>query len=187
MSRGASSDHAQSTQDEQEEGKGTEMLGMREVTMSRTVLAVLSAGLVLAALPAQAGGPYQYHSLTPCRFTDTRNANGPNGGPILSDGVTRTFPAQGLCGIPVGAKAISVNATAVAPNGLGFLVLYPAGITRPVVATLNFNAGEPALCNGAIVPLADQATNPQDLAVFARVATTSGTVHLVLDVTGYFQ
>lgn len=164
---------------------------MRKVTMARTVLAVLTAGLVLAALPtqafAQSAGPFQYHSLTPCRFTDTRNAAGPNGGPILSDGVTRTFPVQGLCGIPVGAKAVSVNVTAVAPNGLGFLVLFPSGIPRPGVATLNYNAGEPALCNGAIVPLADQTLHAQDLSVFARVATTGGTVHMVLDVTGYFQ
>ena len=83
---------------------------MRNVTMFRTVLAVLTAGLVLAALPtqafAQSAGPFQYHSLTPCRLADTRNPTGPSGGPILSDGVTRNFPVQGLCGVPVGAKAV---------------------------------------------------------------------------------
>ena len=63
--------------------------------MSRTVLAVLTAGLVLAALPTQAAGPYQYHSLTPCRLADTRNADGPSGGPNLTDGVARGLPRPG--------------------------------------------------------------------------------------------
>ena len=160
---------------------------MGNVAVSRTVLAVLAAGAVLSAVPSEAAGPFQYHSVTPCRLADTRNAVGPSGGPILADNATRTFPVQGLCGIPVGAKAVSVNVTAVGPNGLGFLTLYPAGITRPVVSTLNYNAGENAIANGAIVVLADQAVQAQDLAVFARVATAGGTVHMVLDVTGYFQ
>jgi len=162
---------------------------MRKVTMFRTVLAVLTAGLALAALPtqafAQSAGPFQYHSLTPCRLADTRNAAGASGGPILSDGVTRNFPVQGVCGVPVGAKAVSVNLTAVGPTTTGYMTLFPAGITRPVVSTLNYSAGESAIANGAIVPLADQATHPLDVAVFPRVA--GGTVHMVLDVTGYFQ
>ena len=76
--------------------------------------------------------------------------------------------------------------TAVGPNGDGFLTLYPAGSARPIVSNLNFNAAEPALGNGAIVPLA--AAVP-DLAVFPRVAVLvgTGTVHMVIDVTGYFQ
>jgi hypothetical protein len=38
-----------------------------------------------------------------------------------------------------------------------------------------------------VVALADQATNPLDLSVFARVAATGGTVQMVLDVSGYFD
>ena len=159
-------------------------------TFSRRIVfsSVLGAGLCLAAGPAAAqpvsAGPFQFHSLTPCRLADTRTvANGP----ILSDGATRTFVVQGLCGVPVGAKAATVNLTAVGPNGPGFLTMFPSGITKPVVSSLNFNAGEPALGNGAIVPLADQATFAQDLSVFARVAITGGTTHMVLDITGYFQ
>jgi hypothetical protein len=82
---------------------------------------------------------------------------------------------------------VSVNVTAVTPNGPGFLTLYPAGTTRPVVSNLNFSATVTALGNGAIASLADQGAQPKDLAVFARVAATNGTVHMVLDVTGYFQ
>jgi hypothetical protein len=75
---------------------------------------------------------------------------------MLSDQTARQFPVQGLCGVPVGAKAVTVNVTAVVPSGPGFLTLYPSGIATPVVSSLNFAAGELALGNGAIVPLADQ-------------------------------
>ena len=52
---------------------------------------------------------------------------------------------QGVCGVPSGAKAVSVNVTAVGPAGLGFLTLFPQGTTQPVVSNLNYSAGEPAL------------------------------------------
>jgi len=160
-------------------------------TFSRRIAFGVSLGVALGlaiAEPAaaQGAGPYQFHSLTPCRVADTRNAPGPSGGPILVDNATRMFPVQGICGVPVGAKAVTVNLTAVGPNGTGFLTMYPSGITRPVVSSLNFNSGEPALGNGAIVPLADQGSFPMDLSIFARVPVPSGTVHIVLDVTGYF-
>ena len=51
----------------------------------------------------------------------------------------------------------------------------------------------PALGNGAIVPLGTySATAPYDLSIYSRVVgpgagETGGTVHMVLDVTGYFQ
>lgn len=160
---------------------------MRKATVSRSVLAVLAVAVVLAALPVQAAGPYQYHSLTPCRVADTRSATGPSGGPILTDQGTRSFPVQGLCNVPVGAKAVSVNVTAVGPSGGGFLTLFPTGITRPTVSSVNFNVGEAAIGNGAIVPLADQAVHALDVSVYSRVSAASGTVHMVLDVTGYFQ
>jgi hypothetical protein len=158
---------------------------MRNIAMSRTLLAVLATVAVLATLPAQAAaqgqGPYQFHSLTPCRLADTRFPAPAN--PLLSN-TTRTFQVQGLCGIPAGAKAAALNVTAVGPNGPGHLTLWPTGITKPVVSSLNFAAGEPAIANGAIVPLA--ATVP-DLSASAYVAATGGRVNLVLDVTGYFE
>ena len=57
-------------------------------------------------------------------------------------------------------------------------------LTMPLVATINFAAGEPAIANGAIVPLT---TNPTaNISVY--LGTGAGThADLVLDVTGYFQ
>ncbi len=165
---------------------------MRNVTMSRALLAVVAAGVLWTALPApaaaQGAGPYQYYALTPCRVFDTRVTTGDTAGaPPLTNGTTRTFVVQNKCGVPVGAKAVSVNLSAVSPQGAGYLTMFPSGITRPVVASLTYNAGEPAISNGAIVPLADQTVQAQDLSIYTKVGSGTNTVHAVLDVTGYFQ
>lgn len=151
-----------------------------------TVVTLALAAVVAVSLPATAsaqGGPFQYYSVTPCRVADTRT---PTPTPI-ADGATRAFVVQGVCGVPVGAKAVSVNITAVGPTNAGYLTAYPTGITRPVVASLTFNAGESAIGNGGIVPLADQATHASDMTIFARVIGGGGTTNVVIDVTGYFQ
>lgn len=171
---------------------------MRNLAVVRASVVVLATGLIFVALPTQssvqAAGPFQYHSLTPCRLADTRNPTGAQGGPALvGQGTPRTFPIQNVCGVPIGAAAVSINVTAVGPNGQGFLTLWPTGITQPTVSNLNFQAGVPALANGAIVPLGTySATVPYDLSVYSRIVgpgpgETGGTMHLVLDVTGYFQ
>ena len=159
--------------------------------MSRKYLAaavVLGATLLFAAPPASADGPFQFHSLTPCRVVDTRNSNQSQGGygPILTNGENRKFPIQGNCLVPVGAKAVTLNVTAVQPTYQGNLGLYPSGITPPTASTINFPAGTFAIANGAIVPLADQSVEVKDLTVRAFVQS-NGQVHVVLDVTGYFQ
>jgi hypothetical protein len=170
---------------------GDEVLGAKarcDMTRIRRSAAVVGAiALLAAAGPGAADGPFQFHSLTPCRVIDTRNSAQVQGGygPILTSGVERMFPIQGNCGVPVGAKAATVNVTAVSPTNQGRFTLYPSGIATPQISTINF---PPAtnLANGAIVPLADQSLEPNDLAVMPYVVG-SGQVHLVLDVTGYFE
>jgi hypothetical protein len=139
---------------------------------------------VASALPSygQAAGPFQFHSVTPCRLIDTRIAPAT----ILQSAVERKVPVQGVCGIPVGATAVAVNITAISPTNQGRLTLYPSGITPPFVSSINFPAGTFALNNGAIVPLADQTAEPNDLAVMPFVLG-NGQVHMTLDVTGFFQ
>jgi hypothetical protein len=150
-----------------------------------TVPMVVVAALAASALSALADGPFQYHSLTPCRLFDTRSTT------AMSQGETRAFQVQGLCLVPTGAKAVSVNVTAVSPTGNGYLSLFPntGSTTPPLVSSLNFSSTcGTATGNGAIVPLGDATVYPnQDLYIYARVAATPGTVHVVLDVTGYFQ
>lgn len=147
------------------------------------LVALLAIGLgTLASLPAaEAAGPFQFYSITPCRLLDTRIAGQ---GPALTSGVTRNVQVQGKCGIPNGAKAATLNVTITQPTEAGHLILWPSGGSQPGVSTINFVTGEPALANGAIVPLS--AILGGDLSVQPFVWNT-GTVHLVLDVTGYFQ
>jgi hypothetical protein len=154
----------------------------------RGMAILLGVALLISSRPGSADGPFQFYALTPCRIVDTRLPNQVVGefGPILTSNVEREFPVQGNCGVPVGAKAATLNVTAVANTGQGRFTLYPSGILTPVVSTINFPPGSSALANGAIVPLADQTVEPNDLAVMPFVVG-SGQVHLVLDVTGYFQ
>jgi hypothetical protein len=165
----------------------------------RILALVVGAALVMAVAPTEAGGPYQFHSLTPCRVVDTRiNTQSQGGyGPILATKVERKFPIQGNCGVPVGAAAVTLNATVVSPTNQGSLTLYPSGIAEPLVSTITFPLGTVALANGAIVPLADQSLQPNDIAAKYTICdgTTlpcqrvldNGRAHLALDITGYFQ
>src|SRR5271165_2895000 len=120
-----------------------------------------------------------FYPLTPCRVADTRNPNGPLGGPYLSGGVPRDFPIlQSNCMIPNSAQAYSFNFTAVPRNGipLGYLTVWPAGQSQPLVSTLNAPTGT-VVANAAIVP----AGTGGDIDVFA-----SNNSDLVIDVNGYF-
>jgi hypothetical protein len=155
---------------------------MRTKLFSRVLVSAAAIGL--AASFARAAGPYQFFTLAPCRVVDTRNPTGPLGGPSLAGGATRSFPITGTCGIPSTAKAVVFNVAIVAPTGSGNLRIWPYNTTMPLVATINFDAGEPAIANGAISPLTTDPT--ANISVF--LATGTGThADLVLDVTGYFQ
>ena len=135
---------------------------------------------VLAAVPAEAQG-LQFFAVTPCRLVDTRQ---PAHAPALTSGVTRNVLVQTRCGIPSGAKAAALNVTITQPSQAGHLTFWPSGGTAPGVSTINFVLGEPALANGAIVPLSTNLSG--DLSVRPFV-WNNGNVHLILDVTGYFM
>jgi hypothetical protein len=123
-------------------------------------------------------GSLSFFTLTPCRVLDTRNPAGPLGGPVLTAGVARTFIVADVCGIPAAAKAVSVNVTATGATSAGNLRLYPGGGAEPLVSTINYLLGS-TRGNNAIVPV-----NVGQIVVLAR---PSGTVHVILDVNGYFQ
>jgi len=138
------------------------------------------AGLLGAVSAAAQTGPYQFFAVAPCRVVDTRNPVSTNGGPIFSTGTQRNFAIRGNCGVPTTAKAVSLNVTVTSATAASFLTLWPSGSARPVVSTINFSQTDPALANGAIVGLS---TSASDLSVF----NSDGNVHVILDVTGYFQ
>jgi hypothetical protein len=154
---------------------------MSKVRIQRVfLLAACVTAFGFAARPALAQTGLQYYAVTPCRAVDTRSGFGG----IIQASVFRGFTMQGVCGVPVGAKAVSVNLTIVGPSQTGFFSLWPFGGPFPTVASINFDTGEPAIANGAIVPLA---TGSPDLYGGYGTGNGQGTTHAILDVTGYFQ
>lgn len=138
---------------------------------------------------AQGEGPYQFYAVSPCRLADTRDPDGPNAGPSVPDFTARQFQIQGKCGVPVGAKAATLNVTVVNPEVAGWLALAPSDTWFPNMSTINFNNGESAIANGAIVRLS---TNANDLHLWWGDTETpfiagNHLADVVLDVTGYFQ
>ena len=166
------------------------------VTVATFAVAFLTApGLLMSA------GPYRYHAVTPCRSYDSRVDL--DGSTAFSRG-RHNFRLKGVCGIPATAKAVTINATIVGPTSPGWLVLWPSDAAAPVVSTLNFVAGEPAIANGAIVPVdadapgsglcdpitdtsASPGANCDTSAQIALQLAGAQTSHLIFDVTGYFE
>jgi glucose/arabinose dehydrogenase len=124
------------------------------------------------------GGGRDYHTVTPCRLVDTRTST------PLGSGVERLFTLTGgTCGVPATARALALNVTVTGPTGQGFVTLFPGNFTLPASSNLNFSAGQ-TRANNAVSALS---TNGQGtVRAFASV-TGPGTVHLIIDVAGYFQ
>jgi hypothetical protein len=121
-----------------------------------------------------------YFTLTPCRVVDTRGG-APVAGPALGGQTTRSLALAGSCGIPATAKAVSITLTVTQPTAGGNLRLFPAGIPVPFVASINYSTGQ-TRGNNAVVPLSASG------AIDAFVAQPAGTtVHLIVDVNGYFE
>jgi PKD repeat protein len=119
----------------------------------------------------------RYFTVAPCRALDTRVSHQA----LLGQGPPLVIAIGGLCGIPVGARAVAANLTAVAPASPGFISVYPADFAHPTVSSLNFNAGV-TRANSGVLPLSTDGT-----ARLAAVASLrAGSVDLLVDVAGYF-
>jgi hypothetical protein len=119
----------------------------------------------------------QYHTITPCRLADTRK---PADSPALSPGPDRTFVIGGKCFIPADAQAVAFNFTVTQPTALGDLRIFTGGGSVPTVSAMNYSAGQ-TRANNAIVPLGPSGD------IVVHVDQSSGTVHFIIDVNGYFQ
>ena len=122
-------------------------------------------------------GALSFHPVAPCRVADTRNPDGPFGGPEMAARTMRSFtvPASG-CGIPATAAAYSMNLTVVPEGMLSYLTAWPAGSAQPFVSTLNSFDGA-VVANAAIVPAGSNGA----ISVFVTDRT-----QVILDINGYF-
>jgi len=132
------------------------------------------SGSTLAFYPLVIGG-----KLAPCRVADTRNPDGPLGGPFLAANQERDFPVldASSCNIPSSAAAYSLNFTVVPRNDqVWVFTAWPFGDTLPGTSTLNAPTGT-VVANAAIVPAGTS----------GKVATlASADTDLVIDINGYF-
>jgi hypothetical protein len=126
--------------------------------------------------------------IAPCRIADTRLAGG-----VIGAGTTRAFDVTavtdytfqggnasncGGAGLAGSFAAVALNFTVVS-NAAGHITAYPFLATRPVAATVNFNAND-VRGNFAIVAL-DQGASASEMNVYSTSAT-----HLIIDMVGYF-
>jgi hypothetical protein len=76
-----------------------------------------------------------------------------------------------------------VNLTVVGSTGSGHVTLWPADLAKPGASSINFSAGQ-IRANNAILPLSTDGIG--DIAAESFILG-GGTVHLLIDVNGYFQ
>lgn len=120
--------------------------------------------------------------ITPCRLADTRpapNTVGPRSTPI-GDAESVTIAAQGSegdCTLPIDAVALSLNVTALGATEQTFLTIWPDG-ARPLAASLNPSPGAPPTPNAVNAPLSPSGS--------FNIYNDRGSVHVVLDVNGYY-
>lgn len=109
----------------------------------------------------------------PRRVLDTRGGVGTAGGGSFSANETRTLRIDGL---PDDATAVVLNTTAVAPQGDGFVTVWPTGSAQPNASNLNTTAGV-TRPNLVVVRLGD------DHSVDMASMLSGG--HLIADLLGY--
>ena len=119
---------------------------------------------------------FRYFAVAPCRVVDTRVV-----GPVMQGQETRSFTVTGLCNVPAGAKAVALNLTVNQPTANGHVVLFPGGTPLPPSSNVNYVAGQ-TRANNAVTEL----NASGELAAF--IGQPAGTtVHVIIDVSGYFQ
>ncbi len=83
------------------------------------------------------GGGFQ--GIPPKRLMDTRL---PLGAGRFGNGGTATLAVVGAGAAPTNATAVVLNVTVTGPNFNGFLTVWPAGGSQPVVSNLNYSPGQ---------------------------------------------
>jgi uncharacterized protein YkwD len=134
-----------------------------------------------------AGGPVdpvvtdpagRYTPLTPARILDTRDGTGAAALPV-GPGGTIDIQVTGRGGVPsTDVSAVAMTVTIVQPSAAGYVTLYPAGITRPLAANMNFVPGE-MVSNLVVVKVGAGGK--------VSLFNPAGTTHVIADVAGWYS
>ncbi|MGD0018888.1 MAG: hypothetical protein ABSD62_06495 [Candidatus Limnocylindrales bacterium] len=126
-----------------------------------------------------------YYPIAPTRLVDSRYfAIGPKGSLTAGGGYNFQIAGRQMGSntpVPSDAIAITANVTVTGATGAGWVYLGPTIDTPPTTSTINFPKGDDR-ANGVTVGLSPEGT------VGAWYGAGSGnTVHLIIDVTGFFR
>ncbi|MHA6764620.1 hypothetical protein [Streptacidiphilus sp. PAMC 29251] len=163
-------------------------------------LAQVKTWSAAALPPAQPYTPASYHqSVTATRVLDTRTATGPGvtntspkapvGASSIAGGTTTALQISGLTVAPISGTAVripnsvtavAIDVTVAAQTGSGFVTAYADGTQHPLTSSTNYTANNNTT-GYQIVPVG--ADGRIDL---YNAGSSSTTVALIVDVTGYF-
>jgi hypothetical protein len=152
--------------------------GQVTLTNNSTGTVHLIADVAGYYLGGTATEPGTFVSLAPNRILDTRTGTGAPTGPIAGGGAT-SLQVAGVGNVPdAGVGAVLMNVTVTQPSWDGNVVVFPTGDAVPLASNLNFALGQtiPNLV-AAKLGLSGQVTLRNN---------STGTVHLIADVAGYF-
>ncbi|MFN0108319.1 MAG: S8 family serine peptidase [Blastocatellia bacterium] len=132
--------------------------------------------------PPSPSGLYFHPLPKPIRLLETRagftgcNATG-TPIPAITDTTQGSYLTCDSVTIPNTARAIVGNATVVGPAANGYMTLFPADVTRPLVASSNFTTGQ--TMNS---PFTVGLSSAGEFKIYSTVQTD-----LVIDVLGYYS
>jgi hypothetical protein len=115
----------------------------------------------------------------PVRIQDSRSSSqvGAYNTPWPADFARNVQVTGPLADVPGTAVAALLNVTAVAPSTGGYLTVFPTGAAQPVASSLNWAAGQ-TIPNAVTAKIG---TGGQ-----IRAYNAAGTVHVLMDVSGYY-
>jgi hypothetical protein len=161
------------------------------IPMRRRLGRASPAGTEGTAAVQAVSGPLSLHTISPKRYLDTRFDGG---GPFPPQGATGEFfifdfgAADYFGGgvtneVPASAQAIACNLTVTGATAGGNLRAFPANVQAiPGVSNVNFAARQ-TVANFAIV---GAATGANFAASVGLHNASGGTVHVIVDIFGYF-
>jgi hypothetical protein len=120
-----------------------------------------------------------YYPLTPVRICDTRSGNSTPcaGKPLVGNQSYQVSIPTSL--VPSNATAVVLNITVIDPSNYGFITVFPAGGSLPVVSNQNFSPG-------VIIPARVIATLSMSVPSTISLYLSAGTTDFAVDLNGYF-
>jgi hypothetical protein len=149
-----------------------------------------ASGQRTAAAVQLVSGPLTFHTISPLRYLDTRFDGGgpfpPQATFVFDFGAPDHFAGGFPNELPPDAKAIACNLTVTGGTSSGNLRAFPGNADAiPLVSNVNWATNQ-TVANYAIVAAATPADGSFQAAITLHNASLRGSVHVIVDISGYF-